>query len=135
MSHPFLSESWIQAAREIRHRHADSVPEVTALVRINIVTTKVPFGEGTISAYIDTSRGSLDMELGSLDNPDVTVTTDYETARQLFVEQNPTASMQAFMSGMIKVEGDITRLMMMQTAMPQNEVTVAVAAEIKQITA
>lgn len=135
MSHLFLSESWIQAAREIRHRHADSVPEVTTLVRINIVTTKVPFGEGIISAYIDTSRGSLDMELGALENPDVTVTTDYETARQLFVEQNPTASMQAFMSGLIKVEGDITRLMMMQTAMPQNEVTVAVAAEIKQITA
>lgn len=135
MSHAFLSESWIQAAREIRHRHADSVPEVTAIVRINVVTTKVPFGEGTISAYIDTSQGSLDMELGHLDDPDVTVTTDYETARQLFVEQNPTASMQAFMSGLIKVEGDITRLMMMQTSMPQNDVTVAVAAEIKRITA
>lgn len=135
MSHPFLSESWIEAAREIRHRHADSVPKVSALVRINIVTTKVPFGDGTISAYIDTSQGSLDMELGVLENPDVTVTTDYDTARQLFVEQNPTASMQAFMSGLIKVEGDITKLMMMQTSMPQTDVTVAVAAEIKAITA
>lgn len=135
MSHPFLSESWIEAAREIRHRHSESVPQVSTLVRINIVTTKVPFGEGTISAYIDTSQGSLDMELGSLENADVTVTTDYDTARQLFVEQNPTASMQAFMSGLIKVEGDITKLMMMQTSMPQNDVTVAVAAEIKAITA
>ena len=134
MSHQFLSETWIQAARDIRHRHADSVPVVTALIRINIVTTKVPFGEGIISAYIDTSNGSLEMELGSLETPDVTVTTDYDTARQIFVEQNPTASMQAFMSGLIKVEGDISRLMLMQTAMPQNEVTIAVAEEIKAIT-
>lgn len=135
MSHPFLSESWIEAAREIRHKHAASVPKVPVVVRVNVVTTKVPFGEGTIAAYIDTSSGSLDMELGSLDNPDVTVTTDYATARQLFVEQNPAASMQAFMSGLIKIDGDITKMMMMQTSMPQTDVTVAVAAEIKAITA
>ena len=135
MSHQFLSESWIEAARDIRHRYAGDVPPIDVVVRINVITTKVPFGDGTISAYIDTSNGSLEMELGSIEDSDLTVTTDYETARKLFVEQDPTASMQAFMAGRIKVEGDITRLMVMQTSLPQTETTEAVAAEIKAITA
>jgi putative sterol carrier protein len=88
-----------------------------------------------VKAYIDTSSGTLDMELGELDAADLTVTTDYDTARQLFVDQDPTASMQAFMQGRIKVEGDITRLMMMQTAIPQTDTAAVVAAEIKSITA
>ena len=135
MSHQFLSESWIEAARDIRHRYSGDVPAIETVVRINVVTTKVPFGDGTISAYIDTSNGSLEMELGSIEESDLTVTTDYETARKLFVEQDPTASMQAFMAGRIKVEGDITRLMVMQTSLPQTDTTEAVAAEIKAITA
>ena len=135
MSHQFLSESWIEAARDIRHRYSGDVPAIDVVVRINVITTKVPFGDGSISAYIDTSNGSLEMELGSLEESDLTVTTDYETARKLFVEQDPTASMQAFMAGRIKVEGDITRLMVMQTSLPQTDKTEAVAAEIKAITA
>jgi len=135
MSHQFLSESWIEAARDIRHRYSGDVPVIDVIVRINVITTKVPFGDGTISAYIDTSNGSLEMELGSIEESDLTVTTDYETARKLFVEQDPTASMQAFMAGRIKVEGDITRLMVMQTSLPQTDKTEAVAAEIKAITA
>lgn len=135
MSHQFLSESWIEAARDIRHRYAGDVPVIDVVVRINVITTKVPFGDGSISAYIDTSNGSLEMELGSIEESDLTVTTDYETARKLFVEQDPTASMQAFMAGRIKVEGDITRLMVMQTSLPQTDKTDAVAAEIKAITA
>ncbi len=135
MSHQFLSESWIEAARDIRHRYSGDVPVIDVVVRINVITTKVPFGEGIISAYIDTSNGSLEMELGSIEESDLTVTTDYETARKLFVEQDPTASMQAFMAGRIKVEGDITRLMVMQTSLPQTDKTDAVAAEIKAITA
>lgn len=135
MSHLFLSDQWIQAARDIRHKYADSVPTIEILIRINVVTTKVPFGEGTVHAYIDTSNGVLDMELGSLEAADLTITTEYEIARAVFVDQDPTASMQAFMSGRIKVEGDITRLMAMQTALPQSDEATQVAAEIKAITA
>ena len=37
------------------------------------------------------------MDHGHLDDADVTVTTDYETAKALFVEQDAAAGMQAFM--------------------------------------
>jgi putative sterol carrier protein len=135
MSHAFLSDQWIEAARDIRHRYAGDVPRIDAVVRINVVTTKVPFGDGTVKAYIDTSSGTLDMELGELDAADLTVTTDYETARKIFVEQDQQAAMQAFMGGKIKVVGDIMKVMGMQTAIPQTDITLIVAAEIKSITA
>jgi putative sterol carrier protein len=102
---------------------------------VNVVAVGVPFGEGTVRAHIDTSAGSLQMELGAIDSPDVTVTTDYETARTLFVDQDPASTMQAFMSGRIKVEGDISRIMMLQMSVPQDDRALEVAAEIRAITA
>ncbi len=122
------------ATKEIREKYADQVPEVTASIRINQVVTDVPFGDGEVHSYIDTSAGQMTMELGELDDPDATVTTDYATAKALFVDQDQAASMQAFMSGKIKVQGDMMKLMAMQTAVPSNETTDKIADEIKAIT-
>jgi len=38
-----------------------------------------------------------------------------ETARAVFVDANPQAGMQAFMSGKVRVQGDMTKLMMAQS--------------------
>jgi putative sterol carrier protein len=135
MTHPFLSDEWIAASKEIREKYADEVPPVTASIRINQVVTDVPFGDGEVKSYIDTSSGQMVMDLGELDAPDATVTTDYATAKALFVDQDQAASMQAFMSGKIKVQGDMMKLMAMQTAIPSNETTDKIAEEIKSITA
>jgi hypothetical protein len=125
----------MEAARGIREKYADEVPPVTATIRINQVVTDVPFGDGEVKSYIDTSSGDMVMELGELDTPDATVTTDYATAKALFVDQDQAASMQAFMSGKIKVQGDMMKLMAMQTAIPSNEATEKISEEIKAITA
>jgi putative sterol carrier protein len=135
MSHQFLSEEWMTAAKAIREKYADQVPPVTVSIRMNQVITDVPFGEGTINAYLDTSSGALEMELGALETPDLTLTTDYATAKSVFVDQDQAAGMQAFMSGKIKVQGDMMKMMAMQTGMPQTEVTQQVQDEIKAITA
>jgi putative sterol carrier protein len=134
VSHAFLSDDWMAAARAIREEYKDQVPAPTAAIRMNQVITDVPFGDGTIKAYIDTSSGDLAMELGELDGADVTVTVDYATAKALFVEQDQAAGMQAFMAGKIKVQGDMTKLMMMQ-AQPTNDAAKEVADKIKGITA
>ena len=81
---------------------------------MNQIVTEVPFGEGEIKAHIDTSEGELKMDLGHIENPDLTVTLDYVTAKAILVEGNPQVGMQAFMAGKIKVDGDITKLMAMQ---------------------
>ena len=134
MTHPFLSEEWMAEAKAIREKYADQVPAVTAVIRINQVVTDVPFGDGEVRSFIDTSDGAMSMEIGELPDADATITTDYDTAKALFVDQDQAATMQAFMSGKIKVQGDMMKMMAMQTGMPQNDVTRAVAQEIKDIT-
>jgi putative sterol carrier protein len=100
---------------------------------MNQIITDVPFSDDPINAYMDTSQGDLELDLGSLENPDLTVTVDYETAKAIFVEQNPQAGMQAFMAGKIKVQGDMTKLMAMQSQAP-DPVAQQVADRVKEIT-
>ena len=135
MGHQFLSDEWMTAAKEIRAKYADQATKVTTSIRMNQVITDVPFGSGTVEAFLDTSSGDVVMDLGSLETPDLTVTTDWETARKIFVEQDQAAGMQAFMSGKIKVQGDMMKMMAMQTSMPQDDVAKQIADEIKDITA
>lgn len=130
----FLTDEWIDAARELRAKYADRLPDVTIEVRINQVVTDVPFGDGTIRAFIDSTDGTLDLELGELDEPDVTMTTDYDTAKAMVVDQDPAVVMQSFMAGKITVQGDMMKLMAMQTSVPVNEASVEFAAELQSIT-
>jgi putative sterol carrier protein len=130
----FLSDEWMTAAHEIRERYEAELPEIPMSVRINQVITDVPFGDGTVHAYIDTSTGAFRLELGELDDPDAVVMTDYATARAMLVDQDPAVAMQSFMAGKIKVQGDMMKLMAMQTAMPANEFSHQLAAEIQAIT-
>ena len=132
---PFLSDEWMAEAKAIRERYAGETDKVAQSLRINQVITGVPFGDGTVESYLDTSSGDVVMELGHLEDADVTVTTDYETAKTLFVDQDPAAGMQAFMAGKITVQGDMMKLMAMQTAMPTDEASQQIAEEIKAITA
>ena len=138
MSYEFLSPQWMDAARAIREKYAEQAANVTTSIRMNQVITEVPDGvyEGpTLKTFMDTSSGSIVMELGELDVPDLTVTTDYQTAYKIFVEQDQAAAMQAFMAGKIKVQGDMMKMMVMQTSMPQDEIAKTIAQEIKDITA
>ena len=130
--YPFLSDEWIAEVRKIGEQYegAGTVPHV---VKMNQVITEVPFGDGTIKAHMDTSSGEMQMDMGHVDDPDVTVTLDYETAKAIFVEGNPQAGMQAFMAGKVKVQGDMTKLMVLQQGTP-DPTALEVAAKIKEIT-
>ncbi|HUQ63739.1 MAG TPA: SCP2 sterol-binding domain-containing protein [Acidimicrobiales bacterium] len=120
VKHPFLSDEWVAEAERIREEFRDAGPPLTVTVRMNQVITEVPFGDGVIDAHLDTSSGQLDLGLGHLDDPDVTVTLDYATAKAVFVDGTPQAGMQAFMAGKVKVQGDMTKLIeaMQQQATP-----------------
>ena len=106
VTYQFLTAEWIAAAREIRDKYKDQVPPLTVVLKINMVITQAPFGEGTVKGFIDTSSGDMALELGEVANAEATVTTDYETASKLCGDQDPSAGMQAFMSGQIKIDGD-----------------------------
>jgi putative sterol carrier protein len=131
--YPFLSDEWLAEAKKIREEAGGGGQSTPHKVRMNQVITEVPFGDGTINAHMDSSDGELKMDIGHLDNPDLTVTLDYATAKAILVEGNPQAGMQAFMAGKIKVQGDMTKLMAMQSA-PPDPAAQEVAKKIQEIT-
>ena len=134
MPYQFLTQEWMDASKAIREKYAAESAKVSTSIRMNQVITDAPFGGGTLNTYLDTSSGDVVMGTGELEDADLTVTTDYATAHKIFVEQDQAAGMQAFMSGKIKVQGDMMKMMAMQTGMPQDEVAKTIASEIKEIT-
>jgi putative sterol carrier protein len=114
--YPFLSDDWIAEARKIRHEYRGKGSPTAQVVKMNQVITEVPFGEGTINSHMDTSSGEIELETGHIEGADVKVTLDYATAKAILVDGNAAAGMQAFMAGKIKVDGDMTKLMALQSA-------------------
>jgi putative sterol carrier protein len=112
--HDFLSADWVAAAKGLRDQFEGDVAPPAHTIKMNLVITDAPFQDGEISAHMDTTSGEMEMDLGHLDDPELTVTVDWATAKAIFVDQNPQAGMQAFMAGKIKVQGDMTKLMMSQ---------------------
>ena len=72
MPNPFLSDAWMTEAKAIRAKYEGQTGKVSQSIRVNQIITEVPFGDGTISSFIDTSSGDVVMDIGSLDAPDVT---------------------------------------------------------------
>lgn len=112
----FLSDEWFIEVRRIQQEHDHAVP-LEIDVRMNLRVTETPFGADRIM-YMATSGGRADWGEGHLDEADVTLTLGYETARGMFVDGDPQAAIEAFMAGRIVVQGDLTRLMALQTAPP-----------------
>jgi hypothetical protein len=138
-TYPFLSPEWIAAAKQIYEEAGGEAAASAAMgagapaMKMNQVITDVPFGEGTIDAHIDSSSGSPSVDLGHIEGADVKITVPYSVAKAIFVEGNAAAGMQAFMSGQIKVEGDLSKLMAMQGAAP-DATALEIQSRIKAIT-
>ena len=133
MSFPFLSPQWMQAVKDVRDKYAAEAPPVPYKMKMNQTITGSPF-EGDIKLFMDTTDGSVNMDYGHLADPEVAITTDYDTARKIFVEQDQAAAMQAFMGGKIKVVGDMMKIMQMNVVVP-DEFTKRIAHEIRDLTA
>ncbi|HEV3505287.1 MAG TPA: SCP2 sterol-binding domain-containing protein [Actinomycetes bacterium] len=138
-TYPFLSDEWIAEARRIRAEMADAEAAAgtpATIVRMNQVITDVPFGSGRLDAHLDTSSGTLEMETGHLENADVTVTLDYETAKAIFVDGTLDAGMKAFMEGKVRVQGDMAKLIaaLQQLAPPDPDAVNQAQARIRAIT-
>ena len=135
-TYPFLSDEWIAEARRIHEEYRGQGADVPPDVRMNLVVTDVPFGPGTIDAHADTTSGELDIDLGHLDAAEVTLTLDYDTARAILVDQDQQAVMQAFMGGRIKVQGDMTKLIVLQGSIGTADPTALEAAgRVRDMTA
>ena len=127
----FLSDDWFTKVHELMTEHGADAPATTSMM-LNMVVTDTPWGERHM--HMGSVDGKAEMGQGHADAADVTLTTDYATAKDVFVSGNQQAGMQAFMAGKVKVQGDMTKLMAMQAQAP-DPAAAAVAQQIKEITA
>jgi hypothetical protein len=134
VKYEFLSPEWIDAARAIRDEYRDRLPTMTTAVAVNLKISDPPAG-GVLEAHVDTSSGQPSLELGLLPEADVTLSMDYATARAAFADQDQAAVMQAFMSGRVKVDGDLSKLLLMQAQQAQaGPLALEVLARVKDVT-
>jgi hypothetical protein len=114
MGHEFLSPEWITGAKAIRDEYAAHLPALAVPeLRVNLLITGAPdsvAADGVVHAHADTAGPVLALDTGLLDDPELTVTVDYHTAYDLLVEQKPNAALGAFLSGRIRLAGDVERL-------------------------
>ena len=113
-TYPFLSDEWFVAVRAIVDARSVEIPPHAELA-MNLVVTETPFGEDR-RLHIGARDGKADWGTGHVADADLTLTTDYLTAREIFMSGNPQAGMQAFMDGKVKLQGDLTKLMAAQVA-------------------
>ncbi len=129
--HPFLSDAWFDEVRRLHDAAGSAAPE-GADIRMNLMITGTPF-DGDLPMHMAAAGGRADWGKGHLDDVDVTLTLAYDTAKAIFVDGNPQAAIEAFMAGRIVVQGDITKLMAMQTAGPGSAAS-ALTRALQEIT-
>ncbi|HET7720147.1 MAG TPA: SCP2 sterol-binding domain-containing protein [Acidimicrobiales bacterium] len=124
MAHEFLSDDWFAAVSALE---APPTPAAMQGVTINMVVTRP---DGDIEAHM----GDGKITKGLADGAQTTITVPFDTAKALFVKRDQQAAMQAFMSGQIKVTGDMTKLMAAGTTPPSPEAE-AFGQQILELTA
>jgi hypothetical protein len=112
--HPFLSDEWFAVVDQLVEVHGAEVP-MQASITLNLSVTDTPFGDER-HLHMGTRDGRVHWGIGHVDDADLTLTTDYETAREVFVTGDPQAGMQAFMVGKVRVQGDMAKLMAAQAS-------------------
>ena len=111
----FLTDDWFSTVETLTVQAGDlNLPPALANLAINLVVTDT---SGNTELALDGGR----ILKGLSSNAKTTLNMDAETLRKVFLEFDMSAAMQAFMTGKIKVQGDMSQLMALQTAKPSQE--------------
>lgn len=129
MAHEFLSDGWFAEAERIRAEIDPEIPDVVKNLVINLKVTDGPNGD------IEARMAGGKFEKGLADAAPTTLSVPYDIAKKMFIDNDQAASMQAFMSGDIKVEGDMAAIMGMQAAGPPSAEAEQVSERIREMTA
>lgn len=108
----FLSDEWFDKVKEIREAMGDI--DIPAQIKDLVLNLTV----GTDSGDVDMCMNCGNLEKGHNDAATTKMILPVDLAKRLFVENDQSAGMQGFMSGQIKIEGDMSKLMAMQSVEP-----------------
>lgn len=137
MAHAFLSDDWLDAVEALRDTYRERLPEPPIETKVNVVVRKVPFSDDDLRLHVDTSGGTPVLVREHVDGADLTVTTEYAVARDLFVARDPQRVMQSFLEGRILVQGDVTKVMALAQGIDPSTIdpaAVELARELSEIT-
>lgn len=106
----FLSDEWAQQLTE-KLNASDAFKQAAGSQAVKLQQV-VNTPDGETKYYFKLEEGVAEVALGEIDGAESTITQDYDTAVALSKsELSPTA---AYMSGKIKVSGDLMKLMQLQ---------------------
>jgi len=112
----FLSEEWAAEVTTALNNHQGFKNAIgNADLTIQFNTTDAP--EGEVDYYLQAGGGDARMAIGALEGADVTVKQTYDTATAISTGELNTQT--AFMTGKLKVSGNLAKLMMHQSAIQQ----------------
>jgi putative sterol carrier protein len=112
----FLSQEWANDVTTALNNHQGFKNAIGAAdLGVQFHTEGGP--DGDVDYYLKSSGGTSNMAVGTLDDADVTVKQSYETATQIATGDLNTQT--AFMTGKLKVSGNLAKLMMHQNAIQQ----------------
>ena len=112
----FLSEEWASDVTAALNSHEGFKNAIGAAdLAIQFETEDGP--DGGVNYFLKSSGGTSNMALGDLEDADVTVKQSYDTATA--IAKGDLNTQTAFMTGKLKVSGNLAKLMMHQSAIQQ----------------
>ena len=106
----YLSDEWAKSVTEAVNAHDAFKQQATGKsVKLQYVITTA---DGEVKYYTELKDGQATVGIGEIDDPEATLSSDYDTSAALYRnELNATA---AYMSGKLKIQGDLMKLMQLQ---------------------
>ncbi len=127
-SYAFLSPEWFTKVDELIAASGDlKIPAEMKAVEVNVTVTS-PKGDAKIFM-----KDGLFTQ-GHQPSAEASIKLSEELARKIFVDGDTAAGVQAFLSGEMQLEGDLKKLVAMQTVEP-SEPQKALTKKIAAITA
>ena len=115
MSVKFLTDEWAAAAQQA----LDADEAFTAAIGKNAAriqqVVNTPEGEKKYSFVL--ADGRVAVAMGEIEKPDAVITQDYATAEA--ISKNEMSGVAAYMSGKLRVNGDLMKLMTLQGVLTQ----------------
>ena len=111
----FLSTEWFTKVSELRS--AAGPMDLPAQIQDSIINVTLSDIDGGKNIHIAAGEFVEDHN----DSAEVTIGLTSDLLRKLFLEMDTQAGMQAFFAGEIKVEGDVSKLMELQSYQPDEK--------------
>jgi putative sterol carrier protein len=111
----FLSEEWTEEVKKALQGN-DQIKSAAGSMSAKIQQV-ITGSDGETRYWFTMDGGQVDLGMGDVDNPDATITQDYETAAAL--SKGELTGTAAYMSGKLRVSGDLMKLMQLQGVLGQ----------------